>query len=185
MESRTLLPRLFLAALAAAASVPVAAQGLRPASWFVQAGAGENSVQAASVGVQWPWSWRGSALGGELTAHTELFASLWRARDFGGGRQNFVQLNLVPMLRYRFDAGRSPWFAEIGIGLSVTDKTFVTPDKTFSTRFNFSDNLALGRNFGAKGEHEVSLRWQHTSNAGIKKPNPGLDLVLVRYATSF
>ena len=53
------------------------------------------------------------------------------------------------------------------------------------TRLNFSDNLGLGRTFGARGEQELSLRWQHTSNGGIRKPNPGQDLLLVRYAHAF
>jgi hypothetical protein len=152
---------------------------------FVQGGAGEHGLGAVSAGVGWPWDWRGNALGGELTVRTELFTSFWRARDNGGGRQGFVQLGLVPMLRFGFDQGRSPWFIEAGIGLALTDKRYVTPERSLSTRLNFSDNLALGRSFGDRGRHEVSLRWQHTSNAGLKKPNPGLDLVLLRYATAF
>ncbi len=89
------------------------------------------------------------------------------------------------MLRYRFGEGRSRWFVEAGIGLSVTDRRFATPDRTQASRWNFSDNLALGRSFGDRGEHEVSLRWQHTSNAGLKEPNPGVDLFLLRYAIRF
>lgn len=181
-----LLRSVCLATVAITAVVaPAAAQGLRPSSFFVQGGAGEDHVGAAAVGVQWPLPWRASALGGELSANAELFGSLWRARALDGGRENFVQLGLVPMLRYRFAQGRSPWFAEAGIGLSVTGKRFVTRDKEFSTRANFSDNLAVGRSFGERGRQELSLRLQHTSNAGLKKPNPGLNLVMLRYASAF
>jgi hypothetical protein len=179
------IPSLLLAALLAALAGPARADGLVPSTVFVQGGGGEDNVRAASVGVQWPWAWRTSLWGGQVTAATELFVSNWRARVAGGGRENFVQLGLVPMFRLRPSGGQSPWFVEGGIGLSVTDERFVTADKTFSTRWNFSDNLAVGRSFGQQGQHEVSLRWQHTSNAGIKKPNPGLDLVMVRYAARF
>lgn len=169
----------------AAAFPPASAQGLRPAGLYAQGGGGQSGLQAASVGLVWPWSWSRPAAGGELTVHAELFASQWRARAAGGGRQGFTQIGVVPMLRYRFAEGRSPWFVEAGIGLSVIDRQFATPARTQASRWNFSDNLAMGHSFGAAGEHEVSLRWQHTSNAGLKDPNPGVDLILLRYAARF
>lgn len=165
------------------ATAPAAAQDGRSV-FFVQGGSGEKGVDAASVGVQWPWAWRSAALGGELSARTELFGSAWRA-DTAGGRENFFQLGLVPLLRYRFAEGRSPWFLEGGIGVSVMDKRFVTRDRAFGSTWNFSDTVAVGRSFGEQGRHEVSLRLQHTSNAGVKKPNPGLNLVMLRYAGAF
>ena len=182
-----LRPSILLALCAAGtlASHPAAAQDLRPAVAFVQAGSGEDEAGVVSAGVRWPWAWRTTAWGGEWTGATELFGSWWHTRDIAGGHQGIVQVGLVPVLRYRLSQGRSPWFAEIGIGLSITDKRYQSPNKTFSTRWNFSDNLAVGRSFGARNEHELSLRWQHTSNGGAKKPNPGLDLVMLRYARAF
>lgn len=184
-QRNVLLPALVLAAALGAVAAPAAAQGLRPATAFVQGGVGKYGLGALSAGVAWPWAWRTSLLGGELTARTELFATAMRAHEAGGGNQSFLQLGLVPMVRYGFDGGRSPWFVEAGIGLSVMDRLYATPERSLSTRWNFSDNFAVGRSFGANGQHEVSLRWQHTSNAGIKKPNPGLDLLMLRYATGF
>ena len=130
---RTLGFALLALALAGAAA-PAAAQDWRPASFFVQGGSGEHDVGAASAGVQWPWAWRTAALGGEFSVRTELFGSVWRARAVGGGRESFHQLGLVPLLRYRFAEGRSPWFLEGGIGLSVTDKRFVSRDKVFGSQ---------------------------------------------------
>ena len=181
---RRTLGLVVLAMAMAGAAAPAAAQEWRPATFFVQGGNGDD-VDVASAGVQWPWAWRSAALGGEWSARTELFGSVWRAPAVGGGRENFFQLGLVPLLRYRFAEGRSPWFVEGGIGLSVTDKRFVSRDKEFGTSWNFSDNLAVGRSFGPQGRQEVSLRLQHTSNAGLEKPNPGLNLVMLRYASAF
>lgn len=182
-RARRLLGSLTVA-LGAAAAAPAGAQGA-PASFFVQGGRGDNGVGVLSAGVQWPFAWRRMALGGELSTQAEVFGSVWRARDFSGGREHFFQLGLVPMLRWRAGQGRSPWFVEGGIGLSLTDERFLTPDKMFGSRLNFSDNLALGRNFGAEGRHEISLRMQHTSNAGLRKPNPGLNLLMLRYGSAF
>lgn len=162
------------------------AQGLAPTAVFVQGGgSGDQDVGAASIGALWPWSWRTTLMGAQVTAQTELYASHWSARQAGGGRRGFVQLGLVPLFRLRPSGGQSPWFVEGGIGLSIMDRRFESADKTFSTRWNFSDNLAVGRSFGERSRHEVSLRWQHSSNAGVKKPNPGMDLVLVRYTANF
>ena len=166
-------------------AVPAQAQVQRAPAMFVQAGGGDDGVRTASIGLIWPWKWRSRSWGDRLSAHTELVASYWRARDFDGGHQGFKHLALVPYLRYRPANGQSLWFVEGGIGIVATDRRYVTPDKTFSTRLNFSDNLAVGRSFGEQRQHEVSLRLQHTSNASIKRPNPGEDLLQVRYSTSF
>jgi hypothetical protein len=89
------------------------------------------------------------------------------------------------VLRYRFGRGGSDWFAEGGIGVSYFNGLYERDDKRFSTRFNFYDTLGVGRNFGARREHEVTLRVLHVSNGGIKKPNPGENFVQLRYGHSF
>jgi lipid A 3-O-deacylase len=161
-----------------------AALDWRPAGVFVQGGAGERA-QSVTVGAIWPWEWRRMARGGEWSAQTEVFVSHWRADAYDGGSQGFTQVGITPMLRLRFDQGRSPWFVEGGIGLTLLDKEYRTPPRQFSTRFNFIDSIAVGRNFGTRGEHELSLRVVHVSNADIKKPNPGEDFLLLRYAMRF
>jgi lipid A 3-O-deacylase len=175
--------RLACLLLSLGAVAPALAADWRPDAAFVQLGGGQDSETTATVGVVWPWSWQREAWGGRLSGFTELYASHWRVEDFGGGKQTFWQLGLVPYVRYNFAGG--PWFAELGIGASVTDRLYKTPDKEFSTRFNFSDNLAVGRTFGADNRQEISLRLQHISNAGIKKPNPGEEFVQLRYRFGF
>lgn len=179
--------RLSIGRLLAAASLLTAAShaaaGEDAPSVFLQAGAGEEAVRAVSGGVAWSLPWRSAS--GQFTARAEVFASLWRTPRPGDGHRTLVQIGVVPMLRLHADGGRSPWFIEGGVGLSWLDGELRTPQRTFSTRLNFSDNVGFGRSFGVKGEQEWSLRWQHTSNAGIRKPNPGQDLLLARYAHSF
>jgi lipid A 3-O-deacylase len=177
---------LVLAAFAAAASVPLAAgaQSLRPAGWFVQGGAGpKDSLAGLSVGAQWPWAWRSGFAGGEFSAATEVFLSAWRADAAGGGHRSYLQAGVVPM--FRWTPAQSAWFFEAGIGLSILDKEYVSANRRQGSQWNFSDNFAVGRSFGERNEQEISLRWQHSSNAGIEKPNPGIDLLMVRYTTKF
>jgi hypothetical protein len=175
---------LLLVPAAAALSLGAHAMDLAPRGAFVTAGVAEHSTHSLSGGVVWPWSWRREAAGGELTALTEGYVSYWSARDVAG-RQSFTQLGLVPLVRYRFTQGRSEWFVEGGIGISVTDRLYRTPDKQFSTRFNFVDTVGVGRSFGAQRQHELGMRVVHMSNAGIKRPNPGENFLQLRYAAKF
>lgn len=170
--------------LAAAMLAPDASADLRPQGMFVQAGAGEDSARALSVGAVWPWSWQRQVRGGRLEGITEAYVSRWSVKD-NGGRAGFTHFGVVPLLRYRFDEGRSPWFVEAGVGLTYMDRTYRTSEKQFSTRFNFADVLGAGRNFGDRQRQEVSLRLTHFSNGGLKHPNPGMNLVRLRYGVMF
>jgi hypothetical protein len=175
-----------LACLAVACGIllPASAQGLRPSGYFVQGGLAENRIWSATAGLTWPWAWKAGVLGGELGGLTEAYVSHWEAPS-ASDRRSFTQVGVVPMLRLRLDQGRSPWFAEAGIGLSAMDHHFVTTTKQFTTSFNFVDVVGVGRSFGAAREHELGLRLQHVSNAGIRVPNPGQNFVQLRYAAKF
>lgn len=162
-----------------------------PSSWFVQAGSA-SSTRALTVGLTWDLAPRWNFGGGELTFYVEASLSGWsyeRARSGSGtdgnGRSQLAQLAAIPVIRYRPDDGRSPWFFEGGVGVTVTSKPYATDDKRFSTAFNFGTHLGIGRSFGPRGEHEIALRFEHFSNAGIKRPNPGENFVQLRYAYRF
>jgi len=170
--------------LASAVLAPAAFADLRPQGMFVQAGAGEDSTREVAVGAVWPWAWRREMGGGRLEGITEAYVARWTARD-NGERNGFTHAGVVPLLRYRFDQGRSPWFVEGGIGLIYMDRAYRSADKQFSTHLNFADVVGAGRNFGERGRHEVSLRATHFSNGGLKQPNPGLNFVRLRYGLMF
>lgn len=180
----TMHTRRILMLLAAAALAPDASADLRPQGMFVQTGAGEDSARALSVGAVWPWSWQRQVRGGRLEGITEAYVSRWSVKD-NGGRSGFTQVGVVPLLRYRFGEGRSPWFVEAGIGLTYMHRIYRTSEKQFSTHFNFADVLGAGRNLGEGQRQEVSLRLTHFSNGGLKEPNPGMNLVQVRYGVVF
>jgi lipid A 3-O-deacylase len=65
------------------------------------------------------------------------------------------------------------------------DRLYNTPTKQFSTRFNFVDNIGVGRSFGAQRQRELDLRVVHMSNGSIKHPNPGENFLQLRYAVMF
>lgn len=158
---------------------------LKPSRAFIaEGGVTVHGGYALSAGVSWPWAWRRVSRSGEWTGMTEAYVSRWSSR-VEGDRMHFTQVGVIPVVRYRFDHGRSNWFADAGIGLSYMNRLYQRDDKQFSTRFNFIDVVGVGRNFGERREHEVGLRIAHISNGGIKKPNPGENFLQLRYARSF
>lgn len=164
---------------------PSRAEGLMPEIGFVQVGRAEET-RATVFGVIWPWDKAWSMGGGQWSGYWELALGRWSTPGVDGRDRAWVtQFGVTPVFRFRPHAGASRWFFEAGIGVTVMTPIYRSPSKRFSTAFNFGDHLAVGRNFGENGRHELSLRYQHFSNGGVRHPNPGEDFIQLRYATSF
>lgn len=152
-----------------------------PERWFLQLGTGPG-VRSGNVGLIWELDRRWRALGGTLGVATEMSIGRWRAdRGDGSGADHATttQLGVTPALRYT-SPGAWGAFGEIGIGVNVITPLYRSGDKRFSTAFNFGDHLAVGvRPWGPAGA-ELSLRYQHFSNAGIEDPNPGENFLQLR-----
>jgi len=172
--------RHFLAALVSAAPFLAHAAGWAPDSLFVEGGLAPSRTHSVTAGAMWSWDWQGRFGNTQATVLTEVYVSRWSGRG-----DAVTQAALVPLVRLRLDQGRSPWFMEGGIGVSVMDDLYRNHGKAFSTRFNFVDVFGVGRSLGADRRSEVSVRLAHVSNAGIKQPNPGEGFLQLRYAVQF
>jgi len=168
---------------AAAAARPPLFAALKPSGFFAQFGLAKE-VTAGTAGLTWnvgrdsippPWS-----------VYLEASASRWQNRSgYASDHGVLTQVALIPVLRYNMDKGRSPWFVEGGVGMTITSSVYRNTDKHFSTAFNFGDHLGVGRAFGPDRNDEIALRAEHFSNAGIKHPNPGQNFLELRYTHRF
>mgnify|MGYP001185041421 CR=1 FL=1 len=189
---KSLRPPFLLSALACVLASPAAlaqqrTQDLSNApSVYLQGGFGENSTDAVTLGLTLPWStWRTQLWGGELRGHWDLYVSRW-SFDGVGGNDNSLLWGVTPTLRLRPQDGRAAWFWEAGIGATLSNHRYrPLGEQEFSTRFNFASHIGLGINLGERRQHELLLRVQHLSNAGIKQPNPGVNFLQVRYGWHF
>lgn len=181
---------------AAMGGMPVQAQTAAPGPGstgsshgvYVEAGPaiGGDPTASAVLGFTWNFGRTHAFEGGLVTTYGEVFVSQWRARRVvGGDPVSYSQVGAIASARYRFDEGRSPWFADVGLGMTTMNRTYETPEHHFSTRFQFTPVVSAGRNFGQGGVHELSLRLQHFSNAGISEPNPGKNFLRLRYLYRF
>lgn len=172
--------------LAAALMACSTAQAQEPRTFYVQGGWAANQARAAVIGITLPWDSAGWQLGsGRVSGQWDAYGGAWSSRAEDAARRNTWVVGLGPSLRWRGSEGRSPWFAELGTSLHLSSRHYQSAGDRFSTRYNFASHIGLGRNFGAQRQHELSLRLQHTSNASIKRPNPGENFVLLRYAHAF
>lgn len=163
--------------------------GLVPDGAFVQLGVTEGGrAHAAVAGAVWSLPWQRAWAGGRLGAYVEASLGRWSAKTADGGERDeawVTQIGLTPTLRWHADAAGRGWFVEGGIGLNVLTPLYRSGDNRFSTAFNFGDHVAVGTRFGARQQHEIALRLQHFSNAGIEHPNPGENFLQMRYLRYF
>jgi lipid A 3-O-deacylase len=154
---------------------------LAPDAAFAQIGAADTTYGAVA-GLNWNWGHEFQLGTARVGGYWEASVSQWSYPTVDVRRTaGLVQLSVIPVFRWRAGQGESPWFAEAGVGATLSTVAYQTDRKRFSTRFNFGDHLAVGRSLGATRMHELSLRIEHFSNAGIKQPNPGETFVQLRY----
>jgi hypothetical protein len=164
--------------LAAAAAQ---AQSIVPSGAFVQFGAG-SKTRSLVVGATWDWQRQWRFERGTLGGYWELALGNWQS-EAGRSDAWLTQLGITPVFRFRPEG--SAWFFEGAIGINLLTPKYHSSEKRFSTRLNFGDHLAVGRSFGAGARQELSLRLEHYSNGGIRRPNPGENFVQLRYARRF
>ena len=153
---------------------------VKPTGAFVQAGIGDNNTQSYTAGILWDWRWRYSTRLGDVTGYSDISAGRWIVSSHDEHSSTWAtQLCITPVLRQYF--GDSGLFIEAGIGANYILPLYQSGTKRFSTQFNFGDHIAAGGLFGRDRKEEVSLRFQHYSNAGIDHPNPGENFFQLRY----
>ena len=148
------------------------------------AGAAEANVSKLGVIAGWTQPaplWQGAQW--RLRLRHELELAAWRvpkARDL-------LELGYSPVLRLErpLQGGHAVLFVEGSIGARLLSHTRVAPERSLSTAFQFSDMLGVGVQWGAQARSTLGLRYQHVSNLGIKRPNPGLDFGQLYYTHRF
>ncbi len=150
----------------------------------VEGGHGDGT-DMGRVAIQWDWSRRwleGSEW--HLGGYWDLGAGYWRWKDaLPTQNDEIFDLGLTPVLRLQRNDLKG-LYGEVGIGFHLLSETTIG-SKRFSTAFQFGDHLGFGYRFGAKGAYDVGYRYQHLSNAGIKKPNNGINFHQIRLQYHF
>jgi lipid A 3-O-deacylase len=109
-----------------------------------------------------------------MPSHAQFGASVWRVPDIRGTTRR-LDLNATAIWR----AERSWGYLEAGFGGYLLSKTINNDVNRLPSAFEFGSHLGVG--LALSKNHTLGVGFQHLSNAGIKQPNGGIDLLLVQY----
>ena len=168
-----------LGLLGAALALPAAAQPTQNA-WSLHRAKGKTYKR---VGLNWHsealWT-RRLGESGRVELSAELGLAWWRP-DAGAPAGDMLQFSAVPLWRF-WASPQSRLHVEIGIGPSLLSRRQFA-GRNLSTHFQFADHIGLG--YALDERSRLGLRYSHFSNAGIKRPNPGLDVLQITWTKGF
>jgi lipid A 3-O-deacylase len=137
----------------------------------IEAGGG-GGIERYALSVQWPWKRRWFTEGEWfLGGHWSAGVGYWSARRDRPGASSLVDVGVGPTFRLQ---RYQPWFlgtpyVEAGVAPSyISERRIAARD--LSTHFQFGTHIGLGlviRRFA------IGYRFQHFSNAGLGRFNPG------------
>ena len=134
--------------------------------------------QAAFVTFKLPWERR---LGGRLDFSTS-FTVAGGAVSQDSLSTTFVSVG--PAVRLSIPFRYSGWFMELGTSPTyLGESNFVTGE--LGGKVHFTSFVVAGGAIGKKNQLSLAARLQHISNAGLRNPNPGVDLLGVQLSYSF
>ncbi len=102
--------------------------------------------------------------------------------DVQGESQIVDTIGITPVLRWNNVVSQSV-FGEIGIGANYMSEQFSANNRIMGSRFQFGDHVAVGLVFN--NGVELSLKFQHYSNAGIWEPKPAINFGIVKLTSLF
>jgi lipid A 3-O-deacylase len=156
---------------------PCRAYGSDGASFEIGSGVG-NGAEMWRIGVYWDWKRKWLETGNwHVGGYWEAQVGQWS----GPGKRTVTDLGLTPVFRFQqtSPAKISP-YVEAAIGFHLISPTSFDENRHFSTAYQFGDHIGAGARFGERGRYDLSLRFQHLSNGGIKQPNDGINFLQLR-----
>nr|WP_319393727.1 acyloxyacyl hydrolase [uncultured Desulfobacter sp.] len=149
--------------------------------WGVSLGYGQSSdsidIYRAGLLKQWGVTWLDGNVG-HVDGYFELSYNRW---EHGGDDVNAVALS--PVFQYIFHVKSDIWYPYIegGIGVAYLDD-YTINNRDLSSNLMFEDRIGVG----VRIKHvDLSFRYMHYSNAGLKEPNDGIDIIIGTLAWYF
>jgi len=115
---------------------------------------------------------------GYLSGYFELSFNHWEHNN-----EDINGVAFSPVFAYYFGEKSNfirPYI-EGGIGVTYIDEYHIA-DRNLSTSFQFEDRIGVGARIGF---FDLNFRYMHYSNASIKAPNHGIDILMFTTAIQF
>lgn len=149
--------------------------------WGVSLGYGQGSdcidIYRAGILKQWDVKWFENKTG-YVQGYFELSYNRWEHGD-----EDVNAVAFSPVFQYVFHAGNSTWYPyiEAGIGVACLDDYLIN-FRNLSSKFQFEDRAGAGIRIK---NVDISFRYLHYSNASLKEPNDGIDILIATLAWYF
>lgn len=151
----------------------------------IEVGSG-NKTQLIRIGAQWKWEKQWDVLeNAQLSGYWDLNLAGWRGKrheDRPDEHQTLVAIGFTPVFRFAQKDSFGTYF-EFGTGPHLLSERYDNNRRQLSTSFQFGSHLGIGYVF--TNGLDISARYQHFSNASIKKPNDGVNFTVIRVAYPF
>jgi len=115
---------------------------------------------------------------GKLSGYYEASLNYWKKRD-----DHVFGVAFSPVFVYYIDVGSDTFqpYVEAGIGVAYISETKIH-GRNMASHFQFEDRIGAGIKVGS---YDFNARYMHYSNAGIRKPNDGIDIFMFTVAYKF
>ncbi len=167
--------RLLLISCFSAVIMGLSVQQVAAVELTAAVGRTEKSTSTVRIGLQKNFQsrwWQSDV--GALTGYWDAGYTYWE----GDKKSNNHSLSVSPVFVYEFNGERVKPYVEAGIGVAAFRHTRIE-NRNLGTAMQFEDRLGVGLRFG---EQTLGLRAIHYSNAGIKKPNDGIEMYSIHYS---
>ncbi len=154
----------------------------------IMVGTGEENTIRYKISIDRDWLWSRELVNGwYLTGYWEAGIGYWNGDEGSTGNDSLFAISAIPVFRLQkrgaINGGVEP-FLDMAVGFYLLSRTSIG-DKDISTSFQFGDHVGAGLSFGNSGEFEIGYRFEHLSNASIKRPNPGINFHMLRFMYRF
>lgn len=145
-----------------------------------------DNTHMIRIGTQWMWSekwWQSNDT--HIGGYWDFTLTQWRAQnhqDSADTHQNLVSAGITPVFRFQHDS-KIGVYTEAGIGLHLLSDAYNNNGHTLSGNVQFGSHIGMGYVF--KNNMDVSFKFQHFSNGGIKQPNGGVNFSILKIGYIF
>ena len=145
-----------------------------------------NRTQMLRIATQWMWNdrwWQSNAT--HIGGYWDLSLAQWHGNTYTGNadeHQNLISVGITPVFRFQNDS-KTGFYSEAAIGLHLLSDSYNNNRRSLSGNLQFGDHIGIGYVF--KNNLDISFKFQHFSNGGIKKPNDGVNFAILRVSQTF
>lgn len=121
----------------------------------------------------------------DLRLAVETSLAYWRQRrpaEDPSRTDALFDIGVTPLILWQ-GANAEGWYGQAGIGAHWLSRHYDNNGRRFSTKLQFASQVGLG--FVFENRFKLALKLEHVSNAGLKRPNPGVNFIGVQIGTVF